>query len=72
MPDSMGKRKRRDVTAKKQTEKEERRLARAARKRDREAGIIEAGPPIGPAEQSEFLPTPGVPEEDEAEDTAGV
>jgi len=35
--------------------REERRVARAGRKKDREAGIIEPGPPIGPAEQSEFL-----------------
>ena len=58
MPDSMGKRKRRDVTARKHAAKEERRVARAARKKDREAGLIEAGPPIGPAEQSEFLAMP--------------
>ena len=55
MPDSMGKRKRRDVTARKHAAREERRVARAGRKTDREAGIIEPGPPIGPAEQSEFL-----------------
>jgi hypothetical protein len=58
MPDSMGKRKRRDVTARKAAAREERRLARAARKKDREAGLIEAGPPIGPAEQSEWLTMP--------------
>ena len=58
MPDSMGKRKRRDVTARKATAREERRVARAARKKDREAGLIEAGPPIGPAEQSEWLAMP--------------
>jgi hypothetical protein len=56
MPDSVGKRKRRDVTARKAAAREERRVARAARRKDREAGLIEAGPPIGPAEQSEFLP----------------
>ena len=55
MPDSVGKRKRRDVTARKHAAREERRVARAGRKKDREAGIIEPGPPIGPAEQSEFL-----------------
>ncbi len=58
MPDSMGKRKRRDVTARKAAAREERRVARAARKKDREAGLIEAGPPIGPAEQSEWLAMP--------------
>ncbi|HEX6332031.1 MAG TPA: hypothetical protein VF129_12210 [Actinomycetota bacterium] len=57
MPDSFGKRQRRDVNAKKAAAREERRLARAARRRDREAGLIEAGPPIGPAEQQEWLPT---------------
>ena len=58
MADSIGKRQRRDINAKKAVAREERRVARAERKRDREAGIIEAGPPIGPAEQSEWLPTP--------------
>lgn len=58
MPDSMGKRKRRDVTARKHAAREERRVARASRKRDREAGLIEPGPPIGPAEQSEWLAEP--------------
>ncbi|MGZ5291795.1 MAG: hypothetical protein ACXWXQ_03355 [Actinomycetota bacterium] len=58
MPDSMGKRKRRDVTARKHAAREERRVARAARRKDREAGLIEPGPPIGPAEQAEWLPTP--------------
>ncbi len=57
MPDSVGKRKRRDITAKKLAAREERRVARASRRKDREAGLIEAGPPIGPAEQQEWLPT---------------
>ena len=76
MPDSMGKRKRRDVTARKAAAREERRVARAARKKDREAGLIEAGPPIGPAEQSEWLAMPEgteSPEEtEEVEDRAGA
>jgi hypothetical protein len=59
MADSAGKRQRRDVNARKAAAREERRVARAARKRDREAGLIEAGPPIGPAEQHEWLPGPG-------------
>jgi hypothetical protein len=58
MPDSMGKRQRRDANAKKAVAREERRVARATRRKDREAGLIEPGPPIGPAEQAEFLPTP--------------
>jgi hypothetical protein len=44
MPDSIGKRKRKDVNAKKQVAREERRVARAERRRDREAGLIEPGP----------------------------
>ena len=66
MPDSVGKRKRRDVTARKHAAREERRLARANRKKDREAGLIEPGPPIGEAEQSEWLRP--LPEEEEAAD----
>ena len=57
MPDSLGKRQRRDANAKKQVAREERRLERAQRRKDREAGLIEAGTPIGPAEQSEWLPS---------------
>jgi hypothetical protein len=73
MPDSMGKRKRRDVTARKHAAREERRLARAGRKKDREAGLIEPGPPIGPAEQSEFLVVEpeGDGEAAEAQDASG-
>jgi hypothetical protein len=67
MPDSVGKRKRRDITAKKLAAREERRVARAARRKDREAGLIEAGPPIGPAEQQEWLPTRAELDEAEAE-----
>lgn len=59
MPDSYGKRARRDANAKKAAAREERRVARAQRKNDREAGLIEKGVPIGPAEQSEFLPGGG-------------
>src|SRR4029453_15980848 len=59
MPDSYGKRARRDANAKKAAAREERRIARAQRKNDREAGLIEKGVPIGPAEQSEFLPGGG-------------
>lgn len=67
MPDSLGKRQRRDANAKKAAAREERRIARAARRRDREAGLIEAGPPIGPAEQSEFLPSRSEVEDTEPE-----
>lgn len=56
MPDSLGKRQRRDANAKKLAAREERRVARSDRKRDRDAGLIDKGVPIGAAEQSEFLP----------------
>jgi hypothetical protein len=56
MPDSLGKRQRRDANAKKLVAREERRVARAERKRERDAGLIEKGVPMGAAEQSEFLP----------------
>lgn len=56
MPDSYGKRARRDANAKKLVAREERRVARAQRRTDRDAGLIEKGVPIGPAEQAEFLP----------------
>ena len=46
MPDSMGKRQRRDVKARKAAAQEQRRLARNQRKSDRAAGLIEAGPPL--------------------------
>lgn len=55
MPDSYGKRQRRDVNQKKLAAREERRMARAQRKKDRESGLIEPGTPIGPAEQAEWL-----------------
>lgn len=46
MPESFGKKQRRDVKAKKAAARDERRIARAKRKSDREAGLIEPGPPI--------------------------
>ena len=67
MPDSIGKRKRRDVNAKKAVAREERRVARAGRRRDREAGLIEPGPPIGPAEQAEWLVMPEAAEDEVSE-----
>lgn len=51
--------------------REERRVARAARRKDREAGLIEAGPPIGPAEQSEWLPSREPSDGSEEEGDAG-
>jgi hypothetical protein len=59
MPDSYGKRMRRDANQKKAAAREQRRIARAQRKRDREAGLIERGTPIGPAEQIEWVEDAG-------------
>ena len=75
MPESFGKRQRRDANAKKAAARETRRVARAQRRKDREAGLIEPGPPIGPPEQSEWLvgPVPGEPEteDQDSEGSAG-
>ena len=54
MPDSMGKRQRRDVKTKKAAAAEQRRLARAQRREDRAAGLIEPGPPLAEPEPDEF------------------
>jgi hypothetical protein len=40
---------------------------RAERRRDREAGLIEPGPPIGPAEQAEWLVMPETAEDESSE-----
>ena len=73
MPDSVGKRQRRDAKAKKAVAREERRLARAKRNADREAGLIEAGTPIEAADPATLGLLPdgsepifGQPVEDEA------
>lgn len=50
MPDSYGKRKRRDVKARKAAKIEERRVARTQRRADRAAGLLEKGPPVEAAE----------------------
>jgi hypothetical protein len=55
MPDSLGKRQRRDAKAKKAVEREERRAARAKRREDRAAGLIEPGTPIEPSEDLSYL-----------------
>jgi hypothetical protein len=47
MPDSMGKRQRRDVKARKAAAIEERRLARKQRAADRAAGVLPPGPGLG-------------------------
>jgi hypothetical protein len=51
MPETFGKRQRKDVKARKAAAAEERRVARAQRKRDREAGLIEPGPPVATPEE---------------------
>lgn len=56
MPDSFGKRKRRDVKAKKAAAREERRLARAKRREDRAAGVLEPGTPIAANEEEDPFP----------------
>ncbi len=72
VPDSFGKRKRRDVNARKAVAREERRLARAARRKDRQAGLIAAGPPMGPAEQSEWLAPADREDDPDARDSPDV
>lgn len=68
MPESFGKRRRRDVKAKKAAAREDRRRARAKRQADRAAGLIEAGPPIAPAEPAALgLLEPDEPQALEAE-----
>ncbi|MET1012103.1 MAG: hypothetical protein ABWY83_06955 [Actinomycetota bacterium] len=52
-PETIGKRQRKDVKAKKAAAAEERRLARVQRRRDREAGLIEPGPPVATPEEIE-------------------
>jgi hypothetical protein len=63
MPDSFGKRQRRDVKAKKQLAREERRVARSQRREDRAAGLLEddsIGTPISedlePVDIEDILP----------------
>ena len=46
MPDSFGKRQRREVKAKKAAAREERRVARNKRRQDRAAGLLEGGAPV--------------------------
>jgi len=53
MPETFGKRQRKDVKARKAAAAEERRVARAQRRKDREAGIIEPGTRIATPEEIE-------------------
>ena len=61
MPDSFGKRQRREVKAKKAVAREERRLARKQRDEDRAAGLIDPGTPIEPNDPDALGPP--LPEE---------
>jgi hypothetical protein len=58
MPDSAGKRQRREVKAKKAAAIEERRLARAQRRDERAQGIREPGTVIEPSDDPMYRPTP--------------
>jgi hypothetical protein len=55
MPDSFGKRQRREVNAKKAAAREERRQDRAKRRQDRADGVLEPGPPLGDPFEAEPL-----------------
>jgi hypothetical protein len=51
MPETYGKRQRKQVKTRKATAREERRIARNQRKADREAGLLERGPEKGEPHQ---------------------
>jgi hypothetical protein len=63
MPESYGKKKRRDVKSRKAADREERRVARNQRRADRAAGLIEKGPPVEAADPADY----GLPELDALE-----
>jgi hypothetical protein len=65
VPESYGKKKRRDVKSRKAADREERRVARNQRRADRAAGLIEKGPPVEAADPADYgLPAPDVVEAD--------
>lgn len=67
MPESFGKRQRRDVTARKAAAREERRIARNKRREDRAAGLLEPGPPLAEPEPDDYddgVPAGGEPDPD--------
>jgi hypothetical protein len=64
VPETFGKRQRENVKQRKAAAREERRVARAQRKSDREAGLIEAGPPIQANEPDDLPPVRGVEDEE--------
>jgi hypothetical protein len=67
MPETFGKRQRQDVKARKAAAAEAWRVARAQRRKDREAGLIEPGPPVATQEEIDealgIAPPPAVEEE---------
>ena len=67
MPDSMGKRQRRDVKAKSAAAREERRIARNQRRDDRAAGLIAPGPPLAEPEDP-FADLPDLPPTSKTDD----
>lgn len=67
MPESYGKKKRRDVKSRKAADREERRVARNQRRADRAAGLIEKGPPVEAADPTEYGLPPVEPVETDAE-----
>ncbi|HZD17883.1 MAG TPA: hypothetical protein VE669_07060 [Actinomycetota bacterium] len=71
MPESYGKKQRRNVKAKKQAARDERRLARAKRKSDREAGLIEPGTPIQATPPEDLALTPLPTAEGRADEEEG-
>jgi hypothetical protein len=54
VPESYGKKKRRDVKSRKAADREERRVARNQRRADRAAGLIEKGPPVQAADPTDY------------------
>jgi len=55
MPESFGKRQRRDVTARKAAAREERRIARNKRREDRATGVLAPGTPLAEPEGDDVI-----------------
>jgi hypothetical protein len=53
VPESFGKRQRRDVTARKAAAREERRIARNKRREDRASGVLAPGTPLAEPERDD-------------------
>ena len=67
MPETYGKRMRKDSQARKAAAREERRVARAHRRELREQGLIEAGTPVEATPDEDLGLAPVAPAEDESE-----